>query len=134
VYAVVVVRALALIVLLAACPKKQPAEPAPPPPADAAIDADQTPMQTPPANTMIRASAYAQNCTRDDECVGVFEGDACNPCRCAFNAIRADAIPKYKADLGQFWGCYKPDECKEKCRQSIGDAAKCDSGTCLLPP
>lgn len=125
---------LLLLLLLAACPKKESQEPTPPPPADAAIDAPATPMQTPPENTVIRASSYAQNCTRDDECIGVFEGDACNPCRCAFNAIRVEAFPKYKSDLGAFWACHKPDDCRADCRQAIGAAAKCDAGTCILPP
>ena len=126
----------AILLLLAACPRKAPEEPAPPPPADAAaaIDADETPMQTPQASTAILASSYAQNCTRDDECVAVFEGNACNPCRCAFNAIRADALAKYKADLAQYWACHKPDDCKAECRQLTGDAAKCQDGTCILPP
>ena len=124
-----------LLLLLAACPKKsEPREPTPPVPADAAADAAPTPMQTPQANATIRASAYAQNCTRDDECIGVFEGDACNPCRCAFNAIRVDAFPKYRSDLGQFWACHKAEECGADCRQAIGSAAKCEAGTCVLPP
>lgn len=123
-----------LLLFLAACPKKEPQEPAPPPPADAAADAAPTPMQTPQANTTVRASTYAQHCTRDDECIGVFEGDACNPCRCAFNAIRVDAFPKYKSDLGQFWACHKADECSADCRQVIGTAAKCEAGMCVLPP
>ncbi|MBA3499817.1 MAG: hypothetical protein M4D80_04685 [Myxococcota bacterium] len=121
-----------LVLLLAACPKKsEPQEPTPPPPADAGVDAAPTPLQTQASGT-IRASSYAQNCTRDDECVGVFEGDGCNPCRCAFNAIRADAFPKYKSDLGQFWSCRKEAVCD--CRQDIGVAAKCEAGTCVLPP
>ncbi len=125
-----------IVVALAACPKRsEPQEPAPPPPIDrAVIDAPPEPMQTPQASTAIRASSYAQNCTRDDECVGVFEGNACNPCRCAFNAIRVDALAKYKADLGAFWACHKPDDCKTPCGQITGDAAKCDAGTCSLPP
>ena len=128
-------RFVLLLVVLAGCPKKEPAEPAPPPEPDpATVDAAPTPMQTPAANATIRAASYAQNCTRDDECIGVFEGDACNPCRCAFNAIRVDAFPKYKADLGQYWACHKPDECAADCRQTIGSAAKCEAGTCVLPP
>jgi len=127
-------RALALLVCLAGCPKKEPVEQPAPPIADAAVDAPATPMQTPPANTTIRASSYAQDCTRDGECVAVFEGDGCNSCRCAFNAIRVDALPKYKADLNSFWSCHKPDECRADCRQKIGDNAKCEAGTCVLPP
>ena len=127
-------RGLFLILVLAGCPKKEPAEPVPPVPADAVADAAPTPMQTPQVNTTIRASSYAQNCTRDDECIGVFEGDACNPCRCAFNAIRVEAFIKYKSDLGAFWACHKPEECGADCRQAIGAAAKCESGTCVLPP
>jgi len=127
---------LVLLLVLAACPKKsEPQEPVPPPPSDAStIDAPPEPMQTPQASTAIRASSYPQNCTRDDECIGVFEGDACNPCRCAFNAIRVEAFPKYKSDLGAYWACHKPDDCKAECRQTIGAAAKCEAGTCILPP
>lgn len=122
-----------LLVLLAACPKKSaPQEPAPPPPPADARAVEPTPMQ--PATSSISATSYPQNCTRDDECVGVYEGDACNPCRCAMNAIRADALSKYKADIGQYWGCHKPEDCKAECRQTIGAAAKCEAGTCILPP
>ena len=127
----------AILLLLAACPKKTaPQEPAPPPPVDASMDAsiDAPLVQSPQASTAIVASSYPQNCTRDDECVAVFEGNACNPCRCAFNAIRADALAKYKADLGQYWACHKPDDCKADCRQVTGDAAKCQAGVCILPP
>jgi hypothetical protein len=129
-------RAVVLLLLLAACPKKEPVEPSPPPPADAAVvvDSEPGPMQTPQASTSIRASSYPQHCTRDDECIGVFEGNACNPCRCAFNAIRVEAFPKYKADLGGFWACHKEDECTTTCHQAIGAAAKCEAGTCILPP
>ena len=125
-----------LILLLAGCPKQSASvEPVPPPPADAAvIDAPSSPMQPQPASAVIRASSYPQACSRDDECIGVFEGDACHPCRCAFNAIRVDAFAKYKSDLGQFWACHEADNCKSACRQTIGATAKCDGGTCVLPP
>jgi len=124
------------LLLLAGCPpKSEPQEPTPPKSPDAStIDAAPTPMQTPQASTSIRASSYPQNCTRDDECIAVFEGDACQPCRCAFNAIRADAFPKYKADLGAFWACHKPDDCPKTCEQITGGAAKCQDGSCVLPP
>ena len=128
------VRVLWLLVL-AACPKQnEPVEPTPPAVPDAAGDAAPTPMQTPPEKVTIFASSYAQNCSRDDDCVGVFEGDVCNPCRCAFNAIRREAFLKYKSDLGQAWACHKPDECKTQCSQITGVAAKCEAGTCILPP
>ena len=128
----------AFFVLLAACPKRSaPQEPAPPPVPDAAVatvDAASEPMQTPQEYIAILAASYPQHCTRDEECIAVFEGNACNPCRCAFNAIRAEAFAKYKADLGAHWACHKPDECQADCRQAIGDAAKCEAGTCILPP
>jgi hypothetical protein len=123
-----------LLLLLAACPKKsEPQEPTPPPPVDASADAAPTPMQTPQAGSTIRASAYAQNCTRDDECIGVFEGDACNPCRCAFNAIRVDAFPKYVGSRPVL-GLPQARQCGADCRRAIGTAAKCEAGTCVLPP
>ena len=124
---------LAILIFLAGCPTKSaPQEPAPPPPPPSSDAAPAGP--TPQPSSQIRAASYPQSCTRDDECVGVFEGDACNPCRCAMNAIRADALAKYKADLGQYWGCHKPEDCKADCRQTIGAAAKCEAGTCILPP
>lgn len=125
-----------LLLALAGCPK-QPSEPVEPTVTpswlvDAGVDARFDPVQTPP--DPIRASSYPQNCARDEDCIGVFEGDVCNPCRCAFNAIRVDAFPRYKSDLGQFWACHKPDECRQECRQKIGAIAKCEAGTCVLPP
>ncbi|MBA3391141.1 MAG: hypothetical protein H0T89_00775 [Deltaproteobacteria bacterium] len=132
---------LALLVLaVTACSGGQTSTaPTPPPPTsppDAALppDADLSPVQTPQASTAIRASSYRQDCTRDDECVAVFEGNACQACRCAFNAIHRDALPKYRADLGAFWSCHKPDECAADCIQVTGDAAKCEAGICVLPP
>lgn len=128
---------LVVVFLLAGCPKKNaPEEPAPPPPADAAalVDAAPEPMQTPPEHAQILAAEYPQHCTRDEECIAVFEGNVCNPCRCAFNAIRVEAFTKYKTDLAAYWSCHKPENCASECRQKIGDAAKCESGTCLLPP
>lgn len=125
-----------LLLALAACPRSQPQEPAPPPPpADAAAPpVEPGPAQTPQASTAIRASSYPQHCTRDEDCVAVFEGNACQPCRCAFNAIRTDALARYKADLAAFWACHKPEECAADCINVVGDAAKCDAGTCILPP
>jgi hypothetical protein len=129
---------LGFLLLLAGCPKQsEPVEPKPETPPwliDAGVDTGPSPMQTPIEGITIRASNYAQHCTRDDECVGVFEGDVCNPCRCAFNAIRVEAFPKYRADLGQAWACHKPDDCRQPCRQITGAAAKCEAGTCTLPP
>ena len=123
-----------LILLLVGCARQSaPVEPVPPPAPDAAVLVAPA-TQTPPTSAAIRASSYPQACTRDDECIGVFEGDACNPCRCAFNAIRVDAFAKYRSDLGQFWACHKADECKTTCRQAIGATAKCEGGTCSLPP
>lgn len=132
-------RVLVFLLLLAGCPPKQsePVEPKPETPPwliDAGADAARDPVQTPPEDTVMRASKYRQDCTRDDECIGVFEGDACNPCRCAFNAIRKEAFVKYKSDLGQFWACHKPDDCQQECRQITGAMAKCEAGTCVLPP
>jgi hypothetical protein len=128
---------LVMLLVLAGCPKQsEPVEPTVTPSwlIDAGADAAPSPMQTPIEGITIRASKYAQHCTRDDECIGVFEGDVCNPCRCAFNAIRVEAFPKYKTDLGQAWACHKPDDCRQQCRQITGAAAKCEAGTCVLPP
>ncbi|MDQ3368593.1 MAG: hypothetical protein M3680_24455, partial [Myxococcota bacterium] len=86
----------------------------------------------PTASTAIRATSYDQYCTRDDECVAVFQGNACQSCRCAAGAIRRDALTAYRADLGAFWSCHEPQPCAAGCTAVIGDAAICRAGTCTL--
>lgn len=114
--------------LLAACSigpePSEPTTPAPP-------DADLSPMQTP--STLVLATSFEQFCTRDDECAAVYEGNACEPCRCTNAAIRRDALPKYRVEIGAYWACYEPQACGTDCQLAIGDAAICVAGRCTLP-
>jgi hypothetical protein len=131
---------LALVMTLAACGASSysAADPDPDPVAvdAAAVSPDPAPTpapQGPAATTAVRASSYDQYCTRDEECVAVFQGNACQPCRCATAAIRRDALPVYRAELGAFWSCHEPEACAADCTAVIGDPAVCRAGTCVLP-
>jgi len=122
---------LASLIPLAACSLgPEPAEPTQPAP-DAAVAVDASPMQTP--TTLVLANSFDQSCTRDDECVAVYEGNACAPCRCANAAIRRDALPKYRAEIGAYWSCYEPAACGADCQAVTGDPAICVAGRCTLP-
>ena len=115
-----------LLALLTACGAvgTEPNEPTPLSP-----DADTSPMQTP--STLVLARDFDTYCTRDDECAAIYEGNACAPDRCANAAIRRDALPRYRAELGAYWACYEPQG--EVCAAAIGDAAACVAGRCVLP-
>jgi hypothetical protein len=103
-----------------------PVEPAPP----SSPDADTSPMQTP--NALVLAGNYDQSCTRDDECVAVFEGNACEPVRCANAAIHRDGLVEYRAELGAYWSCQAPKACPAG-QPVMGDQAICRAGRCTLP-
>lgn len=123
-------RSLVLLVFLAGCPiTPEPSEPSQPPP-DAGVAIDSSPMQTP--STLVLASSFDTYCTRDDDCVAAFEGNACESCRCANTAIRRDALPKYRSELGAYWTCYEQKACQADCNAVIGDAAICVAGKCAL--
>lgn len=124
---------LASLSFLAACAVgPEPAEPTAPAAPDATPPPpDASPVQTP--STLVLASGFDQACTRDDECVAVFEGNACDACRCANTAIRRDALPRYRAELGAFWSCHDPATCGGDCAAVIGDPAICVAGRCTLP-
>ena len=102
----------------------EPTEPSQPTP-DAFVD--NTPTQT--QSTSIAASSFDRYCTRDDECTAVFEGNACDPDRCANTAIRRDALPKYRSEIGAYWSCYTPSD--DVCPAVIGDPAACVNNTCV---
>ena len=117
-----------LALLISACAVgPEPVEPAPPPPPPV----DTTPMQTP--STLVLAASFDQSCTRDDECVAIYEGNACAACRCANAAIHRDALPRYRAEIGAYWSCHAPEECGADCQLVTGDAAICVAGRCALP-
>ena len=121
-------RFLLLVSLIGACAvTPDAAEPTPPP--DAAITVDAGLLPT----TNVFAASFDQYCTRDDDCVAVFEGNACEPCRCANAAIRRDAMPEYRAEIGAFWSCQEPTECAAGCDVATGDPAICVANKCTLP-
>jgi hypothetical protein len=120
-------RYLLLASLIAGCSvTPEPVEPSQPAVPDAS-----GPMQTPSTNVF--ASSFDTYCTRDDDCVAAYEGNACAPCRCANTAIRRDALPEYRAELGAYWSCYAPEDCAADCTSVIGDPAICVAGRCSLP-
>lgn len=110
---------------LATTDATDPVEPSQPTP-----DADTSPMQTP--NALVLANNYDQYCTRDTDCVAVYEGNACDPVRCANAAIRLDELTEYRAELGAYWSCYAPRACPVG-NPVTGDAAICVAGRCALP-
>lgn len=116
-----------LIASLIACSATtpEPIEPEPPAP-------DAAPTVTP--STDVFAASFDRYCTRDDDCVAVFEGNACESCRCANAAIRRDALPRFRAELGAFWSCHDPSACAADCRAVTGDPAICVANTCTLAP
>jgi hypothetical protein len=52
---------------------------------------------------VISAADYDQTCTIDSDCIGVGEGDACNPCAiaCPTAAIKITAKARYLADVAK---------------------------------
>jgi hypothetical protein len=117
--------------LLAACPiTPDSAEPTQPPPPDATAAVADAP---PAPRTEIAADDHDRYCTRDDECVAAFEGNACDPCRTANTAIRRDALPRNRAELGAYWACYEPEACEADGGAAIGDPAICVANKCTLP-
>jgi hypothetical protein len=116
---------IASLISLAGCPiNPEATEPEPPPP-----DAPVTPGPVPTTNVF--ASSFDQYCSTDYDCAAVYEGNACAPTRCANAAIRYDALPKYRAELGAFWSCYEPEP--QACSYAIGDVAVCVANKCTLP-
>ncbi len=121
---------VASLAFLAACPvtpdSAEPTQPLPP-------DAPAPIVDAPVPSTLIFASSFDRYCTRDDDCVAAFEGNACDDCRCANTAIRRDALPKYRVEIGAYWACYAPEACGADCPAVIGDPAICVAGRCTLP-
>jgi len=111
---------------------------------------------------VISAASYDQSCKIDSDCVGVGQGDACNPCSwCTSAAINAGALARYQADVDKspagwmFSGsssgqtCFCPGVsgpycCAGKCSVAIegcsvaapdaGEDAGADAKETLVPP
>jgi hypothetical protein len=116
-----------LALLIAGCAVVGPEaeEPVPPP----SPDADTTPWQTP--NALVLAGNYDQSCTRDDDCIAVFEGNACSAVQCANAAIRRDELTEYRAELGAYWSCRSAQTCAAG-KPVMGDPAICVANKCVL--
>jgi hypothetical protein len=82
--------------------------------------------------TTVWASSYDQSCTVDTDCVGVSEGDSCNPCdfNCVNAAINAGGLPQYASDTAYFPAVLAV--AKGACASSCGgpETACCIGGTC----
>jgi hypothetical protein len=58
-----------------------------------------------PNAEVLQASNYDQACTTDTDCVGVAEGNFCQPnAGCPNAAINQAALPRYMADVGKTYG------------------------------
>ncbi|MGO9839032.1 MAG: hypothetical protein ACLP1X_33025 [Polyangiaceae bacterium] len=84
------------------------------------------------ASATVQASSYDQSCTVDTDCVGVSEGDSCNPCdfSCVNAAINAGALTQYTSDTASFPAVLAV--AKGACASSCGgpETACCVGGTC----
>jgi len=82
----------------------------------------------------IDALDYAVSCSKDSECGTIYEGDACQACRCPNAAIQAQALEQYRRDLMRFDSCHQPERCGADCAASIGEPAQCRQGRCTWVP
>jgi|HubBroStandDraft_6_1064221.scaffolds.fasta_scaffold28027_7 hypothetical protein len=58
-----------------------------------------------PDAEVLQASKYDQSCTTDADCVGVAEGNFCQPNPgCPNAAINKTALPRYMSDVGETYG------------------------------
>jgi hypothetical protein len=82
--------------------------------------------------TTVRASSYDQSCTVDTDCVGVSQGDSCNPCdfSCVNASINSGALTQYTSDTANFPAVLAV--AKGACASSCGgpETACCIGGTC----
>jgi hypothetical protein len=65
------------------------------------LDVDQACIE--PNTRTISAADYDQTCTSDSDCIGVGEGNACDPCAiaCPSAAININAKARYLADVAK---------------------------------
>ncbi len=53
----------------------------------------------PPNNAQISVAGYDRSCNADEDCVAVFQGAVCTPCRCPSEPIAKKDQDKYNSDL-----------------------------------
>ncbi len=79
--------------------------------------------------TVLEARDYDQSCERGSECVAVFLGDVCNPCRCNNAAIVATQAEIFEADATsarRSCGRVEPVECAPcESRTVVCESQKC---------
>lgn len=80
-------------------------------------------------STEIRAGDYLQTCSRDDECLPVFEGDVCAVCACPNAAIRSGEKPAFDADVADARGRCGPTPAIA-CGPCMDTRGVCVAGKC----
>jgi len=84
-----------------------------------------------PARTQVDAADYEASCTADADCILVFEGDACDRCRCPNVSIRASEGTAHADDLMDAADrCPTPTPNLVTCAPCEGVEAVCDGGMC----
>jgi hypothetical protein len=92
------------------------------------------PTGSPDCNRVVRASEFARACTRDADCVAIYEGPVSSACQCAYTAIARSDFPKYQAIMAEHASCSHPEQCAADCIAVAGNAASCTGGTCAYHP
>ena len=77
----------------------------------------------------VSASEVSQACVESTDCVAVYEGSACDACKCPNAAIAKDALAEYGTKF-QSAGCPETDvACAADCAEAT---AVCTDGTCTI--
>jgi len=73
---------------------------------------------------VVMASSYDQSCASDSDCVGISEGNSCQPCdfSCSNATINAGALAKYTSDTAHFPAVVAFDHgvCPSSCGGPVG--------------
>jgi hypothetical protein len=81
---------------------------------------------------VVMASSYDQSCASDSDCVGISEGNSCQPCdfSCSNATINASALAKYTSDTSHFPAvmAVAHGACPSSCGGPVGIC--CLSGKC----
>lgn len=81
------------------------------------------------ASTTMRTADYDQSCTRDADCVDVFEGNLCTMC-CNINTINKQEEARYDRDLERARAA-----CGKRiiqCHPCSGSPVACQRGRCVI--